>query len=300
MGALASSAQEQIALPYRCLVGRSALAQLRIASDYVSSEHAVLYWDDDSWHVRDLGSRNGTLVNGGLLRGDSRSLALGDRLGFGGPNEDWTLVDASEPEPCAIKGDGAPPVPGKSKLLILPTEKEPEASIFLTGDDWHAEVDGVLRPVGTGDWLSLPSGRWQLLLPVAPQGPSRATAQAPFTLGDISLEFRVSRHEERVAVTIRYKQETRVLPTRSYLYTLLALAREVVADGGHEDAGWIHPEDLAQQLACTREKLNLDIHRLRRLFQVAGVADFGDVVERRAESHELRLGVRRVSIELEG
>ena len=54
----------RIALGGRVLAGRGERCDLRLASPRASGEHAVLTWRDGGWHVRDLGSRNGTLIDG--------------------------------------------------------------------------------------------------------------------------------------------------------------------------------------------------------------------------------------------
>jgi hypothetical protein len=46
------------------LIGRSSTAAVSIPSDLVSRHHAELYWDGERLRIRDLGSRNGTAVNG--------------------------------------------------------------------------------------------------------------------------------------------------------------------------------------------------------------------------------------------
>ena len=54
------------AVPLRgeIVVGRAADATLDIADDYASGHHARFYQDESSWIVADLGSTNGTVVNG--------------------------------------------------------------------------------------------------------------------------------------------------------------------------------------------------------------------------------------------
>ena len=66
-------------------VGRNPEADLQFDpySDLrVSGNHAALFPHGDGWAIRDLGSRNGTLVNGQKLTGPVL-LAHGDRIQFG-------------------------------------------------------------------------------------------------------------------------------------------------------------------------------------------------------------------------
>lgn len=62
--------------------GRGAECHIRPNSDWVSRQHCLLRVTRDALFIRDLGSRNGTLVNGERLVGE-RALAQGDMLQVG-------------------------------------------------------------------------------------------------------------------------------------------------------------------------------------------------------------------------
>jgi pSer/pThr/pTyr-binding forkhead associated (FHA) protein len=49
---------------------------------YVSDEHAEILPDDGGWSVRDLGSTNGTFLNGAKIHRPT-PLAVGDQLRLG-------------------------------------------------------------------------------------------------------------------------------------------------------------------------------------------------------------------------
>lgn len=66
----------------RVTIGRRSDSNLILESDRVSGAHAELTLDDTGWHVRDVGSSNGTRLNGHRLTTASR-LAHGDELAFG-------------------------------------------------------------------------------------------------------------------------------------------------------------------------------------------------------------------------
>jgi pSer/pThr/pTyr-binding forkhead associated (FHA) protein len=53
--------------PARCLVGRAEVCHLHVPSAAVSRLHCLLEIDPPEIRVRDLGSRNGTFVNGELI-----------------------------------------------------------------------------------------------------------------------------------------------------------------------------------------------------------------------------------------
>jgi diguanylate cyclase (GGDEF)-like protein len=65
----------------RMLVGRAETADIRLADDGVSREHAELLVDGDKVTVRDLQSTNGTTCNGALV--DTRDVGDGDTIGIG-------------------------------------------------------------------------------------------------------------------------------------------------------------------------------------------------------------------------
>ena len=66
----------------RLLLGRSPGCQLVFADDTVSRRHAELRFADDRWMLRDLGSVNGTWVNGRRIM--EAQVAPGDEIQLGG------------------------------------------------------------------------------------------------------------------------------------------------------------------------------------------------------------------------
>ena len=64
------------------LVGRAPECEIRIEDTYASQQHARIFGKNGSWYVEDLGSTNGTFVNG--VRIDRpRKLAHGDVVRVG-------------------------------------------------------------------------------------------------------------------------------------------------------------------------------------------------------------------------
>ena len=66
----------------RYIAGRQSTCDLPIPDANISRQHAELSWDGSTWSVRDLGSTNGTAVNGSKLVG-AASLINGDRITLG-------------------------------------------------------------------------------------------------------------------------------------------------------------------------------------------------------------------------
>ncbi len=89
------------------VLGRDQQAQIRIASEEVSRKHCVIISSVGKILVRDLGSRNGTFVNGKPILADT-ALRPGDLLvvgpmGFRVPMADAEVAD-SKPEPAKKVG----------------------------------------------------------------------------------------------------------------------------------------------------------------------------------------------------
>jgi pSer/pThr/pTyr-binding forkhead associated (FHA) protein len=77
--------------------GRGEECHVRPDSEWVSRQHCVLHVTSEGAHIQDLGSRNGTLVNGELVV-RHRQLVPGDHLQVG------PLVFEVQPEPSPATG----------------------------------------------------------------------------------------------------------------------------------------------------------------------------------------------------
>lgn len=78
----------------RVAIGRGRDCGLALCTDDASRRHAEVYAEGADFFVRDLGSTNGTLVNGERLA-TSRALRPGDRIGIGSSAITFCLVDGS-------------------------------------------------------------------------------------------------------------------------------------------------------------------------------------------------------------
>jgi hypothetical protein len=105
------------------IIGRTQDSDMRIADLSVSRRHAQLSRDQDGWLLRDLGSHNGTRVNGWLVR-EPVPVRPGDLLQFGsalfiikGPEQGPEPAEGPESPPeggPGGTGGGQPPVAGGS------------------------------------------------------------------------------------------------------------------------------------------------------------------------------------------
>ena len=86
------------------LIGRSDDCHLRPRADSVSRHHCALMIDEPDVLIRDLGSRNGTFVNGQRVQG-SRVLETGDKLSVGKLKLQVEIATLRKLEPAPVASD---------------------------------------------------------------------------------------------------------------------------------------------------------------------------------------------------
>jgi pSer/pThr/pTyr-binding forkhead associated (FHA) protein len=116
----------------KLLIGRAEDCDVRPDSEFVSGYHCVLLVDDYTLRVRDLGSRNGTLVNGRRIGSGVTILLHDDMISIGEMN---ILVDLSQ----VAAGEAA-----------ADSETHRQASLEGTGvydgDTLQADIADVIPP----------------------------------------------------------------------------------------------------------------------------------------------------------
>jgi hypothetical protein len=127
-----------------------------------------------------------------------------------------------------------------------------------------------------------------------------ATRRSQPTLSELSFEFRVSLDEEHASWSMSSSSGTTDLGDRSYVYLLVTLARERLADAERDvplaDRGWVIADDLAMKLDTTPETMKVHVYRARKQLKELGVIGGGGVVERRAVTNQIRFGSDAVSV----
>jgi hypothetical protein len=284
------------------LIGRAPEAGLRLEDAAVSWRHASLRWTGRAWELQDLGSRNGTFLDGKRIDPGARvPLRMGARLRFGEGAHEWELVDIDPPEAAAIALDDGRRVAPHDGLIVLPSADDPELSIYRqpTGA-WIAEASDRVWELASNE-VVVAGGRQFRFEAGAVVHVTSASATNQPTPAAIALEFEVSRNEEQVDLTLMHAGKRMALRSRAHSYLLLTLARLRARDQGEpalppSSHGWVEQTRLVKMLATSPAQLALDIYRARRQFSDAGVIDSAQIVERRPSSRELRIGVERLSI----
>jgi len=288
------------------LIGRSTRAALCLKGSYISVQHALIRWVGDHWELKDLGSRNGTRVNDEPLEvGKGARLEVGMRVSFGNAEQTWVLVDEAAPGAMVVPLDDPDhAILIDHEMVPLPSPDVPAATILRCPDgSWNIEQHDEVATLVDGQVVDVQGRKFRFACPQALTHTStiewpRAGATQ---LSLLSLKFRVSADEEHVQVSLRTNSEEIDLGARSHNYLLLHLARRRLEESrqGLPDAacGWMYRETLLNELRLDREQLNLDVFRIRKHLSLAGVLDAPGIIERRADTGQLRLGVQRLSIE---
>ncbi len=288
---------ESVTLRSRHLIGRVSTCALTLSHPSVSGEHALVSWSAGSWHVRDLGSRNGTHLDGAPIpAGQTVEMASGSRLGFGKDSEPWVLTDATAPWPAAVDLSTGEAVTREPHVLQLPGPDQPLVTIHRgPGGDWVAETSDSVAPVRTHDRIEAGGRWWELFLADGLDG--TVGFDDISTIDSITLRFQVSMDEEHVAIDAVDGKRVMDLGSRSSHYMLLLLARtrreEQATDELPESAaGWVYRDELATMLGIDVLRLNVLIHRARRQLEATGVLEAARLIEVRPGTRQIRLGVR--------
>ncbi|HLT37310.1 MAG TPA: FHA domain-containing protein [Enhygromyxa sp.] len=292
---------EQILLGASHVVGRDHICQLRIDAACVSGLHARFDWTGSGWTVRDLGSRNGTFVDGHRLEpGVDRELRPGDEVALADGGVRFRLIDGSPPGLAGISEAGQVRF-GDDEILCLPSEDEPEVMVYRGSDGrWLVEVGGGTPTPAANDAQLRAGGQvWRLKLPDT-HAQTRDLGSGPI-LADCGFRFDVSRDGEHIEFSVECGSRRWTLEPRVHSELLLSLARVRDQDARTPDLpasehGWIDREQLAQQIGVDPTLINLWTHRARRQLAAVGILDAEHCIERRASSTQLRLGVARLTI----
>lgn len=285
-------------LPARALVGRSPACAVRLEDPHVSHEHATILWTGEHWEVKDLGSRNGTFLNGTRLDvGRAHVLRAGARLAFGDPEAVCELHDESPPSATAREVGTGYLRAARGGLLTLPNDTHPELTIYADpAGEWWVETAEDPERIEEGTVVHAGGRAWAVHLPIIDEG--TPLMRLSLKLEHLRVRFAVRRDEERVEITLENENVSIPMEAREHGYVLLTLARARAADDAKKPAqrGWRDRRELERMLGLDANALNLAVHRARQQIAAAGVGDAVRIVE--VKRGRRRLGTDRFSIEV--
>lgn len=270
-----------VSLDARTLVGRARYARLRVDTTRTSAEHAVLEFTPDGWSVQDLGSRNGSRLNGEPL-----------------PVREPRPLDLSPPGPAAVAEDGQLAV-GQYRMLCLPSVDDVRLSVTHHEHQWQADAGDDATPTRDGEILEVDGRRWRLLLPNHLQGGSAETEALPTAVHPELHLWTTANGEELLRCALVIEGVRQELTVRTHLALLLTLAEQRLRDAERgspaDDQGWLSVDALYRQVPVAPHLLAMYLHRCRRQLAEAGLLFTDGVLEARGRRphRELRIGLLR-------
>jgi len=122
------------------VIGRRRDCTLRIPVVTVSKKHCRLYYEDGQMRIRDLGSKNGTLLNG--KRVEETVIEPGDNIKIG-------------PLKFVLQIDGHPENPGEDETLPEDVPKKARQTDEPTSETPLESADDILDHLSSSDMENL-------------------------------------------------------------------------------------------------------------------------------------------------
>lgn len=284
------------------LVGRSPRCPLAIADRLVSMHHASIRWGDDHWQLRDLGSRNGTFVDGRRLAADEAvRLEVGMHVAFGAPQLCYRCGELGAPSVMLVALDDGRTIHLDNALVAVPSPERPCAT-FALGEDglWTIELGDELRLLSDQALLEIDGVHYRFCANHGTQRTMAGRRSLELRGGEaLALTLAFTRDEEHVELTVSHREKRSELGARSCYYALLMLARCRLGEGlpttvRVDPDGWVATATLATMLRTTEQHVNVDVFRIRKALQSAGLPDAATLIERR--SGRLRLATKQIQL----
>jgi FHA domain-containing protein len=195
------------AIATQTAIGRNHEGELVVLASSVSREHAELRRADDAWHVRDLGSRNGTFVDGVRVQGRTQ---LGARAVVKvGDVALWFLADVEHeplpPESMATASAGDALVryqfaTGAIELCVVGTSAADAGGALLSRD--HASASWAERSLAPLEYQLLRALCARAVGEAASPSSVRGCVQTKQLARDLPFQSRFA-NEENVRQVVR-------------------------------------------------------------------------------------------------
>lgn len=294
------SSQRSVVLSVHTVAGRAPGCAVQLANHAASNDHASVFWTGERWEARDLGSTNGTFVDGRRLEPkENAHLTRGTVLRFGSEEERWELMDDRGPVAVARSVATGEIRLAENGLLALPDPNDVRASVIMDSvGQWFIETqDGLRRAAKDKDQITIAGQTWELLVPPASPVGGTYKAKTGIRLATLALRFLVTRDDKHIRIEARDGEHVQLLEERASFFLLLRLARARLKDAADaklpdDEQGWLHVIDAAAALHKEESHLNVDVLRAREVFAKAGVEGAEGIVQRRPR--EIRIGTGRL------
>lgn len=271
-------------------LGRATSNDLILADPMVSEHHAVVWARGGRCWVRDLGSSNGTFVNGQRLAAP-HALADGDHVTLGSTQLRLaTSAVETDPDPLRVLEDRAtgaclPLLGGRIHAgsapdcdLILPQAPERLFTLLVHGDDLWLVTDEGEAEVELDQTFEV-HGRQFVVRRRTTTEPSTVVPRPPGAEPRVRIEARLDSPTGPTAtITDLDSGRSHAVDSENRAILLFLLARalrdDLDAGAPPADAGWRPDDDLMRGVwgrGARDNQLNVLLHRLRGELQEAGL-----------------------------
>ncbi len=291
------------------VLGRSPGSDLVFADDHVSWQHATIWFENGVLWVRDLGSRNGCLLNGEALS-SARVLADGDRLSiapaitlavrFRGTRpllapHALVVEDLATAVRYPLRSDRFRFGPGAD--VDAGGDLPSNAVVLLTGpEDLWLGVDGEDRPLQLDEVFEVGGRRYAVRQADIEHSPTFEAAPSP-TSARCELDARLAGPggPEAVVTDARDRRTLRI-EGENRAVLLYVLGRKSAADVRSgvpaAECGWLSDEEAATAIwgrtGRDENALHVLVHRLRKQLAEAGFDPW--FIEKRRRCVRARFG----------
>ena len=214
------------------VIGRASSNEIPVADERASRRHAEVFFQNQDWFVRDLGSRNGTTVDGEKIDGP-RILAPGNQIAVASCRMTFvhSLEDFVPPPPEGEPGNAGNPAQTQSDIAPAITHRQSKAALLES-----RVFDGEIPQVAT-------------------------TGKAPETAQQAKAGGR--RSEKRVKPSCLWCVEAKNCRTTNRSSPLIDahLEPQKSAHGKHGIHGRLSPEDWPQKTRERRPRVSPDFCR---------------------------------------
>lgn len=249
----------------------------------VSGEHATVWREGGAVFVRDLGSRNGTFVNGKRVR--RAELHDGDKLNVGAvrlvvrgsaaPAPRVMTVRVLEDVDAGVRypfvGDRMVVGPGSRADLRLEVPGDVALKLHADGEIWRSALDDD-GPLALGEVFELGERRFRVV-------EVEASDQATVELSERQVRYQLQvsldgPHGARAVITDPDTGRSHIVGAETRVNLLYVLVRAKLSPDDLDD-GWVSDMDAGvgvwgRQFGADSRKLHVLIHRLRKEIADAG------------------------------
>lgn len=296
--------EKEIWLFHEHTFGRDPRCSTVLNNSAVSRFHTRISWNGSEWILRDLGSRNGTYINGRLqTNGESHPVKAGDRFLFGDMYEEYLLCEDSEPKSMLITYDSQKiekQIPLTS-FLPIPSAERPLCTVFSgKNNDFTLENEtGDIILLEHGTAFTVENVSYHVVLDHQPgESPQTASSDMVTETDNVHLDIAVSPDEESAEITLSKGTEKHVLQPKAHFYLLAYLGRirnsqtpdSLLTQLNSAENGWVDCDVICKELMINREHLAQQVFRIRQELKAFYLPIAEQIIDRRLRG-KMRIGV---------